>query len=426
MLHYTLRSVCCDTAFEDENWELDCPKKDGAALIYADYKEKQLNLRDDLPGIYKYASWLPVSRILKGSGAPVTYRSEGLAAYLGLRHLYITFNGYWPERGGVMTTGTFKECEAYSVCARTNRNDKRVMVVASAGNTARAFGRVCSDNRIPLLLCVPEDNLGAIWADKPWDECVKLIVSASGSDYFDAIHLSNMVCETARFYPEGGAKNVARRDGMGTTVLSAVTTIGRIPDCYFQAVGSGTGAIAAWEANKRLIKDGRYGNHLMRLLVSQNTPFTPIHDAWKADSREMLPLDDDLARRQVEEINAKVLSNRKPPYAIKGGLYDALKATGGDVLLATNEEAAVAGELFERLEGIDIEPAAAVATATLIQAVREGDVKEHEVVMLNITGGGIGRYKREHPVVLQRPDLVFPLHTDAGEVIEKVSKLFPG
>ena len=44
-------------------------------------------------------------------------------------------------------------------------------------------------------------------------------------------------------------------------ILSAVTTIGRIPDYYFQAVGSGTGAIAAWEANMRLIEDGRFGSN---------------------------------------------------------------------------------------------------------------------------------------------------------------------
>ncbi|MFR4038353.1 MAG: hypothetical protein ACLTZT_11530 [Butyricimonas faecalis] len=36
------------------------------------------------------------------------------------------------------------------------------------------------------------------------------------------------------FSPGGGAKNVARRDGMGTTVLSAVEKIGRIPDYYFR------------------------------------------------------------------------------------------------------------------------------------------------------------------------------------------------
>lgn len=109
----------------------------------------------------------------------------------------------------------------------------------------------------------------------------------------------------------------------------------RFPTDYFQAVGSGTGAIAAWEANLRLLADGRYGNRKMKLMVSQNIPFIPIHDAWKAGSRAMLPLDDNLARRQVEEIDAKVLSNRKPPYPIFGGLYDAMNDAGGDILLAT-------------------------------------------------------------------------------------------
>ena len=71
-------------------------------------------------------------------------------------------------------------------------------------------------------------------------------------------------------------------------------------------------------------------------MVSQNVPFIPIYNAWKANSRAMLPLDDHVARKQVEEIDAKVLSNRKPPYSIYGGLYDALKDTGGDVLLAHN------------------------------------------------------------------------------------------
>ena len=60
----------------------------------------------------------------------------------------------------------------------------------------------------------------------------------------------------------------------------------------------------------------------------------------------MLPLNDELARKQVEEIDAKVLSNRKPPYPIAGGLYDAMKDAGGDVLLATNDEAAAAGKMF--------------------------------------------------------------------------------
>lgn len=424
MTDYVLESRCCGKKFEDGDWALDCPNKDGAALIFARYAKKQLEVKEYLPGLYKFADWLPVCRILEGSGATVTYKSTGLARELGLRELYISFNGYWPEKGALMMTGTFKECEAYAVCARINRNGDKIMVVASAGNTARAFARVCSENKIPLLLCIPEDCSDALWSAQPLDPCVKVVATEHGSDYFDAIHLSNIVCQMDMFYPEGGAKNVARRDGMGTTVLSAVTTIGRIPDYYFQAVGSGTGAIAAWEANKRFIADGRYGNHLMKLMVSQNAPFTPMYDAWKAGSRALLPMDDETARKQAGEICAKVLSNRRPPYALTGGLFDALTETGGEVFVATNEEAYAAMDLFQKTEGADIEPAAGVATASLIQAVKAGKIKRDAVVMLNITGGGIRRFKEEHRLVWKKPDYVFSLDADQEFIQKTVADLF--
>lgn len=421
---YVLESLCCGTRFADKRWELDCPNRDGAALIFANYAKKQLEVKENLPGLYKYSDWLPICRMLEGSGAPVTYKSQGLAQELGLSNLYITFNGYWPEKGAFMKTGAFKECEAFAVCARANGNTDKVMVVASAGNTARAFARVCSENKIPLLLCIPEDCLDAMWSAEPLDSCVKLIATAKGSDYFDAIHLSNIICELDQFYPEGGAKNVARRDGMGTTVLSAVTTIGKIPDYYFQAVGSGTGAIAAWEANKRFIIDGRYGNNLMKLMVSQNIPFTPMYDAWKAGSRALLPVDDVVARHQAEIICAKVLSNRKPPYSLKGGLFDALTDTGGDMFAVTNEETVIASEMFERTEGIDIEPAAAVAVASLRQAIDKKAVEKDAVIMLNITGGGIGRFKKENKLVYKKPDCIFSIDADAETIQETVMELF--
>jgi cysteate synthase len=298
------------------------------------------------------------------------------------------------------------------------------MVVASAGNTARAFARVCSENNIPLLLCIPEDNLDAMWFSKPLAPCVRVIASAKGSDYFDAIHLSNIASEMDIFYPEGGAKNVARRDGMALTVVSAVTTIGRIPDYYFQAVGSGTGAIAAWEANLRFIEDGRFGNNKMKLMVSQNAPFQPIKDAWDIRSREMLPLDDNLARKQVEIINAKVLSNRKPPYSIFGGLFDALSDTNGEVLVATNAQGDAATQLFLNTEGNDISSAAAIAVATLIDSVKNGKIEKDATIMLNITGGGAEKFIRENNVVYVQPEMIFPIDPDPADVKSKLSLMF--
>jgi len=421
---YQLQSLKSGRIFSDTGWLLEAPQEAEPTLIRAIYENKQLNLLDPTYGLYQFAGWLPVNRLLKGSSAPVTYKSKALARFLGLQNLFITFSGWYPEIGATMKTCSFKETEAYSVCARLNPENKKILVVASAGNTARAFAKVCSDNQIPLLLCVPEDNINALWFDSPLSDCVKLIVTRKGSDYFDAINLSNMAVQIDGFNAEGGAKNIARRDGMATTVLSAVSFADRIPDYYFQAVGSGTGAIAAWEANLRLIDDGRFGDNKMKLMVSQNLPFKPIYDAWKAGSRNMLPLDDNEARKQVEEINAKVLSNRKPPYPVFGGLFDALKDTGGDVLTATNEEGLEAASIFEKYEGVDIHPAPAIALATLINEVKKGKIPEDATVMLNITGGGENLFMKNKQLYYLKPNIVFDINADKIQLENQLKSLW--
>lgn len=421
---YTLSCVATGREFEDQGWILDDRECKTPSLVRAIYEKKQLEVKSDEYGFYKFCDWLPVKRMLQGSSAPVTYKSEALAKYLGLSNLWITMSGYNPKRGVKMSTCSFKETEAYSVCARIDESEDRVLVVASAGNTARAFARVCSDNNIKLLLAVPSDNLDALWFTEPLNDCVKLISCEKGGDYFDAINLGNMALKSSKFYPEGGAKNIARRDGMSTTVMSAVTTIGRIPDYYFQAVGSGTGAIAAWEANMRFIEDGRYGDNLMKLIVSQNAPFVPIFDAWRADSREMLPYDAKKARRDAELIDAKVLSNRRPPYSFAGGLYDALKATGGDVVVATNAQARRACKLFKELEGIDINPAPGVALASLIKMVEAGSIDKDACIMLNITGAGEEAAKQNRQLWYLKPSKVFSLNVDIDEVVTYVESLF--
>lgn len=411
--------------FEDSGWVLASSKCNIPSLVRTVYENRQFNLRKDLDGFYQFADWLPIKRTLSDSASPVTYKSAGLASVLGLENLYITFSGYWPERGAGMKTCSFKETEAYSVCARLAEDNDRILVVASAGNTARAFANVCSENNIPLLVAIPEENIDALWFEKPLNDCVKVVATPKGTDYYDAIAIGDIICGSPRFLPEGGAKNVARRDGMGTTVLSATTFIGRIPDCYFQAIGSGTGTIAAWECNLRLIEDGRYGTHKMRLYPSQNIPFTPMYDAWKAGSRELFPSTAEEARQKALQITAKVLSNRKPPYSLCGGLFDALKDSGGDMETGTNEDIIRISELFEKTEGIDIHPAAAIAIAGLEHAIAAGKVLKDETIMLNITGGGEKLFKKTHEVFYKKPDLILhPEKEDKNDIINTVEHLF--
>ena len=420
---YHLVNVGNGREFEDKGWTMSDPEGGAPSLVRAVYDSKRFTPREDQDGIYRYADWMPIKRTLRKSCAPVTYKSKGLAQFLGLENLYITFSGWNPRIGAKMRTCSFKETEAYSVLARMDAREKRILVVQSAGNTARAFAQVCSDNRIPIVICVPEDSLHDLWFRRPLRSCVKLIAVPHGCDYYDAITLGEKLASDPRFMLEGGAKNVARRDGMGTTVLSCVEKMGRIPDAYFQAVGSGTGAIAAWENACRLAEDGRFGENRMRVYVAQNDPFTLMYDSWKAGSRALVDLDPEKGRHEAEVVLASVLSNRKPPYSLAGGLYDTLKASGGDFYLASNNDIIYWLLQFRNREGYDLLPASCVAVTALAKAVREGTVKKDEYIMLNCTGGGVlGAMARGFS--LKDPDLVLSPDLPAEEIVSRVSALF--
>ena len=162
----------------------------------------------------------------------------------------------------------------------------------------------------------------------------------------------------------------------------------------------------------------------MRLYPSQNDPFTIMYDSWKEHSRKLVPLSAVEAREQATEIKAKVLSNRKPPYSIAGGLFDAMNDAGGDMYKVTNAELDYWKDKYLELEGIDIYSAAAVAVSSLAKAVKEGTVKKDEVIMLNITGGGESLTKEHHEVFYAKPDAVIDSFLPADEVIRQVDGLF--
>ncbi len=358
-------------------------------------------------GLFRFRHFLPVRQPLAKSGSTVAWKSNAFAKRLGLKELFIAFSGWAPQRGAFIPTGTFKEHEAFAVYARLGEYAvEQTLVVASAGNTARAFLRVATENNLPLVVVVPEQNLADIWTPIPPGPTTIVVAVPKGMDYSDAIELSALLARHNAFRPEGGARNVARRDGMGTSYLAGVEAMGRIPAHYVQAVGSGTGAIAAWEANMRLNETRQFDQGITRLHLIQNKPFTLLTDAWAHRSRALPPIPPVQARANANKIMARVLANRTPPWSPVGGLFDTLTATNGEMYSVTNEEARAAGLRFFDDEGIDPSPAAAVAVAGLMAAVERGTISPEESILLNVTGGGYQQIRKDftvHPVV---PDFI--------------------
>lgn len=384
-----------------QEYRLTC-ENDGA-FLRAEYFEKRLELRNQ-PGIGRFHSWLPVQEELTTDAGPITYKSEAFARELGLSNLYIGFSGYWPERGAFTKTCSFKELEAHPTMQLLKETGGKAIVLASAGNTGRAFAHVSALTGTDVYIVVPESGASNLWLPEEPTESIHLISMSPGNDYTDAINLAGRLAKLPGMVPEGGARNVARRDGMGTVMLDAAVTIGKMPDHYFQAVGSGTGGISAWEAAIRLRADGRFGQKLPKLQLAQNLPFVPMYNAWQEKRREIIPeLDMKDAKKQVEETYATVLTNRTPPYGVTGGLYDALVDTDGIMYAITREEALEAKALFESLEGIDILPPSAVATSSLLKAVETGNVGKDETILLNLAGGGYKRLKEDYTLYQIEP-----------------------
>ncbi len=283
--------------------------------------------------------------------------------------------------------------------ARLAPRERRTLVVASAGNTAAAFASVASDAGVPVVIVLPEYAWEPLAALVRVGDCVRTVVVADGS-YDDAIAVAARLSACDGFVAEGGVRNVARRDGMATALLGAVEQIGALPDAYVQAVGSAAGALAAHEAALRLVADGRFGRRVPRLVLAQNAPFTPIHDAWSVRAPHLAMRSSRETRARQAQLLAPVLGNSAPPYASAGGVREALAETDGITHAVGNAEAAEFARLFEMIEGIDVEPAAGVALAALAREAAGGALADATVV-LNVTGGG--RKRRDRVPAGQRP-----------------------
>ena len=123
------------------------------ALLRAIYNEP-FELQDSAEGVWKYLSWLPVSKANEYVAGTVTYRADALGEAMGLSNLWVCFHGHWPEKGGLCPTGSFKDMEAVPTIQRMHDHGCKGLICASAGNTARAFTHFCGLDGTPLIVVV--------------------------------------------------------------------------------------------------------------------------------------------------------------------------------------------------------------------------------------------------------------------------------
>jgi len=366
----------------------------------------------DVEGMWQFEDWLPVSQANELVAGTLTYKAEALGEALGLSNLWVTFHGYWPEKGGLCPTGSFKDLEAVPTIQRLRDHGITGVICASAGNTARAFAHYCGLTDTPLIVIVGEEHAQRLWLRKDHpSESVRLVV-LKGGDYADAKGVAKRLAQRLdEWVLEGGVHNVARRDGMGSLMLDAAFTIGQLPDHYFQGIGGGPGPIGTHEMATRLVDEGVFDGPVPRQHVSQNVEHSPIHNAWQAGRDHLV--DEDFPDEEVD-VYSDLLLNAAPAYGQTGGVHDILDDSDGQTYVVEQPVAEAAKSLFEATEGIDILPPSAIALASLQEAIEVGEVEEEDCVVLNISGGGTQRLKQDLDTEAVQPWLM----VEASQAVE--------
>ena len=382
---------------QSDSLECICPNRCGAILTSI-YPHIHFQPDTSKHGLARYQAWLPPSKKKLPPIGSITYKSLALGKYFGLDHLYISFNGYWPEKNAWMESMTFKELEAWAVCA-TYRPSHGRLSLASAGNAARSFLWVGYQQQIPLDIYIPDYAEKTLLPWFPTPDWIRLYVVPNKS-YNEVIHLQKEAIRNSheKITAIGGYRNTARRDAIGTLFYNACEVIGQTPDHYFQAVGSGAGAIAIREANQRITLDGSFGQKDTCLHLSQSGLCSVMVDAWIQGTRTLVSKKSDTYSQSAKTMLAKVLGNLEPGYGISGGVFDKLKETRGYLYSVDESKAPQWQKFFEEKEGCDIGLPSAIAIDSLNQAVSLGRLGKSDIVLLNISEGGHEKLKGEKKV----------------------------
>lgn len=385
--HFIVECIDCGYQAGYKPDENTCPQC-GSAWREARYDFKTLasNFPQLVAGrpfdLWRYREVLPVERpnpeLCIGEGGTPLIRATNLGMMLGCPNIYLK-----DERQGPTTS--FKDRQAAVTIQMLKEAGVHEMVVASTGNVAIAYSAYAARAGIKiwafLTSLVPASKMRevAIYGTQ--------VIKVTGS-YDQVKELASRFAHQRGLYYDLGAKSIACTEGMKTLAYEIAEQLGmrlgpgstpwRAPDWYVQAVSGGLGALATLKGFMELKQMGLI-DRVPKIAAIQAEGCAPMVHGWKQEL-EKAPV---------------VLSPRTLIITLATGdpgrLYTILRqrmlsGEGGAFESVTDDEAHRAMHYLAKMEGISVEPAAAVAVAGLVKLVRSGQVKNHETVVINCTG----------------------------------------
>ncbi|MBN2548960.1 MAG: threonine synthase [Anaerolineales bacterium] len=351
--------------------------------------------------LWRYGELLPVydnnPSLYMGEGATPLIRATNLGMMLGCPNLYIK-----DERQG--PTCSFKDRQAAVNIAALKEAGVTEIVLASTGNVAIAYAAYAARAGIKLWAfltsLVPAEKMRevAIYGT----QVVKVTAT-----YDQTKKLAAEYARQRNLYLERGARSIPSVEAMKTIAFEICEQLNWVsPDWYIQSVSGGMGPLGVQKGFYELQQLGLIGKQTPAMAIIQVEGCSPMVRAWRENKAVAEPVTSPnthiatlatgdpgrtytLLRQRI--LNGGVVS--APQTADNESQLEELipweereGARRGVFESVTDEEAFRAMHLVAKLEGISIEPAAAVAFAGLIKLIRAGVIKPSEVIAVNCTG----------------------------------------
>jgi threonine synthase len=335
-------------------------------------------LRDRDHTMWRYWELLPLLHqeniVSLGEGWTPLHPTENLAAMLRHRHIFIK-----DERQG--PTASFKDRQASLAISVMREANIHELVVASTGNVAISYSAYCARAGIKLWAFldsnVPHEKMREVTLYGT--EVIKV-----SSTYDNTKQVAAQFAQHRNLFLDKGIRSIAAREAMKTLAFETAEQLGRIrgqrwaaPDWYIQAVSGGMGPIGVWRGFKELYDMG-LTDRIPKLAIIQTAGCAPMTNSFEKG----------LAESEVVEHPASIISvlatgNPGPAYPY---LRQLVLAHGGAFAKVEDEASFRALRIMAQLEGLSMEPAAAVACAGLIQLVQNNTIGPEETVVVNASG----------------------------------------
>jgi threonine synthase len=383
--HFKIICIDCGESTPFHPLDFSCPSC-GSAWRQAEYDLEYArqswieNLPSRVFNLWRYREMLPIQElqpsVMMGEGGTPLLRAQNLGRLLGLPHLFIK-----DERQG--PTASFKDRQAALTVSVLLEADLHETVIASTGNVAIAFSAYCARAGVKLwafitsLVPAPKMHEMAIYG-------TRLIKVANTYDLTK--QLAAQFAQERGLYIDSGVRSIAAVESMKTLSYEIAEQLGeydqarswRAPDWYIQSVSGGIGPVGVIKGFSEL-KDMGFIEKLPAIACIQTAGCSPMVDAWHKELDEVIPV-------HSPSTLISTLSTGNP-----GRTYTLLRSrmldgAGGAMESVTDEEAFQAMHTLAKMEGLSIEPAAAVAFAGLFKLARNGKIKPHQTVVVNCSG----------------------------------------